>query len=573
MKDIFALIALLALIHSFSHGQSAPIAIDGVFEDWSENLVKLTDAPESLQNINLLEVKVTNDADWLYISIVTDKPFDLSDDLIDHDIRLYIDTDNNPSTGQAIQAQYGADVELSFSNRGVDFKANTNLNFNDLQMRSAPTVTSNRFEIALKRDNKPDGVNALFPNDKINILWANFSNGDRLPNVGSSLVYTFDETDVPVIEPVTIEKSSVDDIRIAVYNTLFDGLTNQERLPHFERIVKGLNPDIIGFSECNSVSANQVKILMDDWLPIGADGWYVEKHSNHGLITASRWPILNRWQTLERQFPTLIDLPERYEKDLLFTNAHLKCCDGEEQRQRQADQYIQFILDAKTTGGVVDLPKNTPFVYGGDLNLVGFAQQLNTLITGDIQDELTYGPAAFPDWDNTSVADLISYQTENRQTFTWKSDRSSFPAGKLDFMLYSDAVMSVQKSFVLRTEIIPISKLRIYGLEQNDTEAASDHFPVVADFSIETKTGNLPQIKKNRVEVFPNPSNGKLQIRFSDARKRQIEIYDANGRLHLNVSCTNESLIINCGHLHKGVYTVKCQEMEGALTEVKWVKV
>ena len=31
-------------------------------------------------------------------------------------------------------------------------------------------------------------------------------------------------------------------------------------------------------------------------------------------------------------------------------------------------------------GGVIDLPDETPFVYGGDLNLVGYQEQLETIV-------------------------------------------------------------------------------------------------------------------------------------------------------------------------------------------------
>ena len=89
--------------------------------------------------------------------------------------------------------------------------------------------------------------------------------------------------------------------------------------------------------------------------------------------------------------------PAYYGTDLLFTNAHLSCCGNDAGRQNQVDQYISFILDAKTAGGAIDLPANTPFIYGGDLNLVGFSQQLTTLITGDIQDTGTWGAGGAPD--------------------------------------------------------------------------------------------------------------------------------------------------------------------------------
>lgn len=556
--------------------QSASIAIDGLFDDWTNNLKTVTDPSESISGIDLLEMSVTNDDEWLYINITTDNEFDISDNLIDHNIRLYLDTDNDDNTGTAIQTNYGSELSVFFRDRSVQFNGNNNLKFSDFSMRALPTVTSNRFEIAIKRDARPDGTKALFTSETIKILWLNTNNNDRLPNQGQVFTYTFDRTIVAPKTPININKEDSTHVRIVAYNTLFDGLTNSGRVPHFESIIISLNPDIIGFSECNNVTAAQVKVLLDDWLPTGTtNGWYVEKHSNHGLITASRWAFKERWQNLERQFPVLIDLPEYYTNDLLFTNAHLKCCTGESQRQNQADQYINFIQDAKTTGGVIDLTEGTPFVYGGDLNLVGYAQQLTTLITGDIQNTATYGNGDYPDWDDTEVTDLVSLQTDNRFAFTWNSETSRYPAGKLDFMLYSDAVTTAEKSFVLRTEIMPAARLQQYGLAQDDTESASDHYPVVADFSMPT-TLNVPNINsESSIKIYPNPSKDKLNLAFAQAGQHQITLTDANGNMRLThtTTTTTQNTTLDISSLASGIYFVTVTSADGSSEVQKWVKI
>ena len=69
-------------------------------------------------------------------------------------------------------------------------------------------------------------------------------------------------------------------------------------------------------------------------------------------------------------------------------------------RQDQVDQLAAWIAQETAADG--DVPYNTPVVYGGDLNLVGYAQQLTTLLTGDVQDEATYGAGGPPDWDGTT---------------------------------------------------------------------------------------------------------------------------------------------------------------------------
>ena len=102
----------------------------------------------------------------------------------------------------------------------------------------------------------------------------------------------------------------------------------------------------------------------------------MKKKAGDDLILASRFPIIQDWPDessgIKKMHPCLIDLPDDiYAKDLLIINSHMSCCDNDLARQEQSDDFVNFILDAKTPGGVIDLDEGTPFVLCGDLNLVG----------------------------------------------------------------------------------------------------------------------------------------------------------------------------------------------------------
>ncbi|WP_420575059.1 endonuclease/exonuclease/phosphatase family protein [Kordia sp.] len=503
------------------HSQSAAITIDGVFDDWNSGLATYTDTSESINGVDLLELQVTNDDEFLFIKIKANQEFDLTDDTIMQELGLFIDTDNDTNTGFDIQQGYGSELGLLFSRLYAHYNVTpySQVSFSDLKLRVAPTVTSDEFEIAIGRHVLPDGVNPLFPSSTIKILIKNDDNFDKLPNVGNVFSYTFDETPVPAYVPIDINKGTAEHIRIVAYNTLLDGLLDANRLDDFERIIKSLQPDIVGFIESAGTSETYVKGLFDTWLPLGTvDGWYVKKHG--GEVTVSRWEITQQWDHLTRQFPVLINLPDTiYHTDLLFTNAHLSCCGADTSRQDQVDQYAAFILDAKTPGGLVTLPENTPFVYGGDLNLVGFAQQLETLKTGDIQDTATYGPGGFLDWDNTEVKEENCLQADVRMNYTWRSDSQAFPPGKLDFILFSDFTLKAEKSFVLQTELMSAARLTSYNLQQSDTGTASDHFPVVTDFSIKTATVS-PIVYLQGAAI--NPYIGEEQLMRDDLRRNNL---------------------------------------------------
>lgn len=465
--------------------QSTAITIDEDFSDWIPGLTEYTDGVDNPAGIDLLDMVVTNDADWLYIKFTMDTELDITDNIIPHELWLYLDTDDDPATGFNIQTGYGAELGLNFKGHYAWFNTpnpSVQVDYSDCQIRFLPTVSASTFEFAINRHVQPNGVDDLFTNATIRLLMLENNDGDRMPDDGTTFSYTFDETAVDPFVPVDLNKANSGYIRIVAYNVLSNGLDDATRLDNLEGVITALNPDIVGYSECYTTSTGTAKTLMDTWLPLGTvDGWYVTKAED--MITCSKWPFLQTW-TLDNQYPVLIDLPAQYATDLLFTNSHLSCCGNDAGRQDQVDQYIEFILDAKTAGGVIDLPANTPFVYGGDLNLVGFSQQLTTLITGDIQDTGTYGTGAAPDWDDTDVTDQVCVQSDKHMAYTWRADASSYPPGRLDFQMFSDAVMSANKNFTLQTEVMSPARLALYGLNSFDTGDASDHFPVVVDYDL-----------------------------------------------------------------------------------------
>lgn len=467
------------------HGQSAPILIDGFFDDWTPGLTTFVDDNSPASGVDLLRMQVTNDDQHLFIKLVLGSETDLLDNLTPQTIRLYIDGDNTPSTGLDAQAGYGAELQIKFDTRTITeyFGTSSNVSWSALDLVPLPTVTSDSFEIAIARNALPDGVNPLFASNTIKLLFIESDGGDAMPNNGSTFSYTFDNSPVAPLVPITVQREQSSHVRISSWNVLSDGITDPALQGNYQRILTALAPDVLGLSECVASTAVEIKTRLDDWLPIGGSGWHVVK-DDYDMIIASRWPILQTWPALSRQFPALIDLPETYATDLLFTAAHLNCCTADATRQNQVDAYVQFVQDARTPGGVISVPAGTPMVYSGDLNLVGYAQQLNTLLTGDIRNNATYGPDGPMDWDGSACTDAVCVQTDARMAYTWRSNTSAYPSGRLDLFLYTDAVTELAKSFALRTEIMPTTTLQSLGLQSNDANMASDHYPITADLVI-----------------------------------------------------------------------------------------
>jgi endonuclease/exonuclease/phosphatase family metal-dependent hydrolase len=189
-----------------------------------------------------------------------------------------------------------------------------------------------------------------------------------------------------------------------------------------------------------------------------------------------------------------VDLPNAdFATDLYLLGVHLKCC-GEEggsedaSRQRSADAIANWLADARGAirpfGNLVILPPGTPMVVLGDFNLVGGPRPELTLLTGDIQQEVFFGPDAKGDWDNSDLTNLNPLDPFTGDNFTWQSD-GVYPSSALDRMFYTDSVLSVAASFVLNTATMAPDALAAAGLQAFDTNrsATSDHLPIVMDIA------------------------------------------------------------------------------------------
>ncbi len=475
MKSYLLLLLCTSFLYSF-------IEINGRFDDWisDSSIIYYEDNISDTEGADLLSLAITNDENFLFIKIKLDSEIDLLDEFENpSDIIIQIDADNNSNTGYPIMG-IGSEYGIRCLEKFVYDNTYPGDNIEPLsfvQFRVLPSITSDEFEIAIGRH--PFGESIF--NDTIAIVIKENHSNDFIPNEGEILTFTFDDTYHEPVELIEINKEDSLLLRVMAYNTLTNGLQDDDRIDNFTRIISAINPQIIAFNETQSTSESDVYDLLQN--SVGGF-WDVLKHPNDN-ITASRFPIIADWVVNNKIDASLINLNEGiYDSDILIIVGHLSCCSSDVQRQQQVDGLIRFILDAKSPGGEISLPEHTPIVFLGDMNLVGDSQQYYTIIEGDIQDTDTYGEGGFPDWDDSELADIICRQTDKRMAYTWRNENSEYPPGRLDFIFYTNSVMSSTKSFTLQTEVMSDERLENYGLLWNDTKGASDHFPIVADFDL-----------------------------------------------------------------------------------------
>jgi len=560
MKSIFIL--SLIFFQIVIHPQSLPIFLDGRTADWNIPVPTYIDTENDGSVYDFKYFSVTNDEKFLFFRIKITPFMKLVED---NQLLLYVDGENNSSTGFQING-IGAELRFNFGTRnGFNYFTNTSVTHSSIQFRSFPTVTDTVFEFAIGRPFIPPangtGTIGIFFID-------NSSSGDLMPNSGETFEYTFDETPTEPLIPIELSREDTSFLRVMNWNVLNDGLLEPGREQYFTRILQVINPDIIGFNEMWNSTVSQVQNKLNNILPLQTGSWSAVKLDG-GTITASKYPILQSWLVYpgQRITASLINLPENFGKDILVINCHFKCCGGsanDATRQREADAIIAFILDAKTSGGIIDLPDQTPFVILGDLNFVGDRQQLITLLTGEIINTQLFGNGGPPDWDNTDLEDLLSSQSDKRTAYTWRDDPNSFSPGRLDYQIYSNSVINVEKDFVIQTEVMSQARLNQYGLQLFDSGTASDHFPKVSDISfgfptdVKTEHGELNfRLNQN----YPNPFNPETNIRFNISERGFVllKVYDMLGNevatlISEEKSAGDYEVVFNGSEITSGVY-------------------
>ena len=467
---------------------------------------------------------------------------------------LFIDSDNNDSTGSYVNG-IGAELEWNFGSRsGYAYLENhqTEIYQNDLSLRIAPTITSSQFEIAINRNSFPlTNYGSQIVND-FRIFISEFDlDGDLIPEENGGILFSIDEDFVPQVEPILIDRSNEDDIRLVSYNTWNEGILDPERQNQFKRILQAIDPDVILLQEHSDW--DQIDNVIHSWFP--NEVWHAS-WTYGDLVVLSRFPIINdAFMNSERTMVALLYTENELGKNLLVFNSHLSCCDNNEDRQKQVDQFAAEWRDWRMNGsGPFEIDYGTPFVHVGDFNFVGYRQQVETIRIGDIEDEAQYGNDFLPDWDSTAIIDPFLRHNNIRMGYTWRNDASSFNPGKLDYVFYSDATIDTGKHYILNTLCMDSSALTDHGLQFNDTQEASDHLPLIFDISsdqnlvIEEK--HIFPKKSMLHYSYPNPFNAKIQIILSllNSSVFELSIIDLKGA---NIKT------LHLGKKSKGMYRFK----------------
>lgn len=522
MKVYFqAKLLYLIVFISISQNLFCQIIIDESYDDWNSISNKTVDPVNDTNGlIDFKEMNIWNDSVYLYINFEINSEVNLQES---SKILLNIDIDNNSNTGKSVNG-IGADVVYDYGQRTGYYIRNgiyNNFSHVECSLLSLPTVTAGKFEQALKRKFNVGNYLVNLGN-KIRVsLSYDSSDGDIIPNQSGGYLYQMnaDKLQLPIF---SIKKKSADHMRLMSLNVKQDGYFANEA--PYKRIIKSISADIFCFQEIYDHSSTDVLLKIKNYF---GGNWFDAKVGTD-IIVVSKYPIL-KYMAVGGNGAFLIDYNG---KELLVINVHLYCCDNDSGRQTEVDEIMSFIKKAKSGAGTFPIKKNTPIIITGDTNFVGKNRQRKTLIEGDIMNENSFGTDFLPDWDNSFFEDAKPITTGYPGSFTWKSNYSDYPAGRLDYILYSGSVLKLENTYVLNTDLLPRDILEEFQMNNEDSYNSSDHLPIVADFTLKdiSATNNIEN-ERPIIDIYPNPANEKIyvDINKSNVNISKILIYNSEG--------------------------------------------
>lgn len=534
---------------------SQTIRIDGSFEDWDDITPVFIDNTGDGQSngIDIENVWAYNDQDNLYFRFDLNREINLQEN---NELSIYVDYDNDINTGFKING-IGAELRFFFGERfGIIDEGNNSdfVDWDQVGLHVSPSVSGSSFELSFKREIIEGPISFEAQPEVAFRIEDNGFNGDEAPDDLAGIAYEIDESNITIAPIVDLSFNSTSEFRFLSYNIENDQLFEASREAEFRRILQSIDPDIIALQEVRDFSSIQTRNKIQEFLP---GNWFHKKHG-FDIVTISRYPITFS-ESVDGNAAFYLDVDG---KEILLINCHLPCCDNDSDRQSEVDEIMEYIREGKAGNNDYPLQEGTPIIIAGDMNFVGDNDQPNTFLTGDIFNNGLYGPDFMPDWDDSNYKDADGAATGIRSNMTWYNPFSSFFPGKLDWIIYSDSKIKVDKAYNLWPFAMTSDQLAENNLQKFDVLNAADHLPIVADFSY--LTVSTDDIVSLDITVYPNPVVDNLFILSKDVTLSSIKILSTGGGVVKSMVPQSKELnYIDVQNLPSGQYYILMESTQG----------
>ena len=447
------------------------MVLDGQFDDW----------PARAQQ----PVTGCGTTDHVFLRVaIGGKPVNLQG--LDRPRTLLLDWDQNPKTGN----EQGHDAAIVFSpanqqGRGVSVGPADapHASWDTLGLTFAPTTASNQFEVRLPRTLILDG---------------------QTHTAGDSIRWTFDNTQgiaqtapkqpaPPPALATPLPPPANDAMRVVAWNLEFGNVLHQRE--QVIRLLAAMQPHVVLLQEVESSqrAADLLRVFRE---AMPNTQWTLRLGPSGGRIRSGIATRLPAWDVPTFEHLSRADSPRSTvrtaalvvqgpdQRRMLCVSAHLKCCGvigGPEDMKRIGEvQAIRRAMDAAVLDNAV--PSFHGVLIGGDLNLVGSTMPLDLLIRG--------GQAMVGGQGDLIIAKAM--QPDGLGSQTWQKPGQDFSPGRLDWLVYGGLGLTAQRALVLDTLDLSADQLAAMQLKPSDTGVASDHLPILVDFTYKAKPAQTP---------------------------------------------------------------------------------
>jgi len=463
---LFSILSLTLIASTFLEGQTA-IKIDGDSSDWTDRNAEGWSDPAGDgvgRGPELLSARAWNDAHRLYLLLEFADPVDLQTG----DLRLYVDLDNDPTTG-SFQRGLGVDFQWTPGEETGRAFADGSRDLGKGEWLIHAAAADRYVELVVGLSVRP----AFAASQAVALAVTDLAAIDSLPDLGETWVIPLQQPLFadPALATTPFARRASTDLRIVSWNVLRDAHADPEMQALFGRVLAALDADIWLFQEMYDTSVGELRAFLDTYVPLEEGFWRI--HKNFDCLTASRYRLRDR-VFLDGNLAVTVETEAALGFPLLTINAHSPCCENQAGRIEEADNMMGYLKGAMEAA-------DAPFgiILGGDLNSGSSAREMRTVLEGDLFDEALHGADFAPDWDGSGLADSLPRHPNWDSGATWRS-LSSGRTSRLDYLLYSDSMLVQSRAFVVDTERLDADVRAAAGLTRIDTRG-SDHLPVVLD--------------------------------------------------------------------------------------------
>lgn len=495
-----------------------PIVIDGDFEDWSAVRAAQSDPADAAPNapVDFRGVRAT--ADGQYVHLQVDFGHVVNVQKLPGSAYILFDVDGNASTGRSMYGLDGADLAVvltapdardpQHSGAGIGVESATYtpspddahrpsglISPYDVGFTFGPTYASQVYEFRIERGVKLPETPRLFTADRLSVALVAFDQNRRFLDKTAPLQVDLPDLDTgngahDAIEAAPAEplaRASGTDLRLLSWNVEFSSLLRHP--DNFIPILRAIKPDVVLLQELDqrTTSAQLTQFFNEHFGGDGSRPWNALVGAGGGNLHSGiatqlpmeiveplvSLPYRDRPEYTTRHASAVIHAGGR---NVLATAIHLRCCGSMDSREEDIR-----LMEVDVVGEAIRrVVANRSFkidavLIAGDFNLVGSRAPLDNL-------------ARSLDIDGSALAIAQPLQLDRRSNATWADPDQPFVPGRLDYVLYSDATVHTARAFVFDARDLPDAAARRLGIDPDMTARASDHLPVIVDFSWNTQT-------------------------------------------------------------------------------------